>query len=322
MQGLHRAYPQTQNWVQKRPTGAALETALRFKGLDSRTSRVQLVVHSTPSSWLSTSSDGKVSLTVLALQHDDCLLLPTDRHSCSVPINAGTWHSHLERGWRHFRRDGPASREGAGGGGGWFDDYDTASLEARDAMKVLKETVLSIRIYGLRVISNTSLQPRLLRAPKFVLYNHTINSAVIMFTSKSALFFSIAAATFATVIVPTAATFPFPGPKDGLQCAAAARDVSCSAKTGSVDPNGFGTCCYNGALKPDFKESGLVLATQFYDTAPSIGPKDSTTIHGLWPDYCDGSYPAVSILLRFPLKVCPHFLLTQMRSPLLLLAAI
>ncbi|RWA10200.1 hypothetical protein EKO27_g4911 [Xylaria grammica] len=35
---------------------------------------------------------------------------------------------------------------------------------------------------------------------------------------------------------------------------------------------------------------GDVLLTQFWDTAPSTGPSDSWTIHGLWPDNCDGSY--------------------------------
>ncbi|KAH7925177.1 ribonuclease T2 [Leucogyrophana mollusca] len=43
------------------------------------------------------------------------------------------------------------------------------------------------------------------------------------------------------------------------------------------------TCCteYPG---------GLLLQTQFWDTNPSTGPSDSWTIHGLWPDNCDGTY--------------------------------
>lgn len=105
--------------------------------------------------------------------------------------------------------------------------------------------------------------------------------------------------------------------------------VSCQTRV-KVDPTSFGTCCYNGALESGFKESGLVLSTQFWDTDPSTGPADSTTIHGetfiqimilvffgegggfppflnhcahtwlaivfltgLWPDYCDGTYPQV-----------------------------
>ncbi len=32
------------------------------------------------------------------------------------------------------------------------------------------------------------------------------------------------------------------------------------------------------------------LLTQFWDTAPATGPVDSWTVHGLWPDRCDGTY--------------------------------
>ncbi|KAJ5676530.1 uncharacterized protein N7477_002163 [Penicillium maclennaniae] len=43
------------------------------------------------------------------------------------------------------------------------------------------------------------------------------------------------------------------------------------------------TCCYN-------YPGGALLQTQFWDTNPSTGPSDSWTIHGLWPDNCDGTY--------------------------------
>ncbi|KAI6779192.1 uncharacterized protein J7T54_000338 [Emericellopsis cladophorae] len=43
------------------------------------------------------------------------------------------------------------------------------------------------------------------------------------------------------------------------------------------------TCCFNSP-------GGQLLLTQFWDTDPSTGPADSWTIHGLWPDNCDGSY--------------------------------
>ncbi|KAF8339284.1 ribonuclease T2-like protein [Amanita rubescens] len=35
---------------------------------------------------------------------------------------------------------------------------------------------------------------------------------------------------------------------------------------------------------------GLILLTQFWDFNPSTGPSDSWTIHGLWPDHCDGTF--------------------------------
>ncbi|KAI8442724.1 ribonuclease T2-like protein [Phakopsora pachyrhizi] len=45
------------------------------------------------------------------------------------------------------------------------------------------------------------------------------------------------------------------------------------------------SCCTN-------LPGGQLLLTQFWDTQPSVGPVDSWTIHGLWPDNCDGTYEA------------------------------
>ncbi|KAK4992984.1 Ribonuclease T2 precursor (RNase T2) [Elasticomyces elasticus] len=44
-------------------------------------------------------------------------------------------------------------------------------------------------------------------------------------------------------------------------------------------------CCFNAP-------GGQLLQTQFWDTAPATGPSDSWTVHGLWPDHCDGTYDA------------------------------
>jgi len=41
------------------------------------------------------------------------------------------------------------------------------------------------------------------------------------------------------------------------------------------------TCCFESP-------GGLILQTQFWDTNPASGPNNSWTIHGLWPDNCDG----------------------------------
>ncbi|PVH78094.1 ribonuclease T2 [Cadophora sp. DSE1049] len=55
--------------------------------------------------------------------------------------------------------------------------------------------------------------------------------------------------------------------------------VSCHNSTSFGD-----SCCF---IYP----GGQLLQTQFWDTTPSVGPGDSWTLHGLWPDLCDGSYP-------------------------------
>lgn len=43
------------------------------------------------------------------------------------------------------------------------------------------------------------------------------------------------------------------------------------------------SCCM---LSP----GGQLLQSQFWDSNPSTGPTSSWTIHGLWPDNCDGSF--------------------------------
>ncbi|KAI9371167.1 ribonuclease T2-like protein [Aspergillus egyptiacus] len=55
-------------------------------------------------------------------------------------------------------------------------------------------------------------------------------------------------------------------------------EVSCQARYYGQD-----TCCFN-------YPGGQMLQTQFWDADPAVGPKDSWTIHGLWPDHCNGGF--------------------------------
>ncbi|KII93610.1 hypothetical protein PLICRDRAFT_398873 [Plicaturopsis crispa FD-325 SS-3] len=50
----------------------------------------------------------------------------------------------------------------------------------------------------------------------------------------------------------------------------------------SCSSSAKGTCCFEAP-------GGLLLQTQFWDTDPS-SPTNSWTIHGLWPDNCDGTF--------------------------------
>ena len=73
-------------------------------------------------------------------------------------------------------------------------------------------------------------------------------------------------------------------------------------------------CCFNAP-------GGQLLLTQFWDTHPPTGPDDSWTIHGLWPDHCDGTYDASCDYNRFHRNITQilkasdkHELLTDMQT--------
>jgi ribonuclease T2 len=48
-------------------------------------------------------------------------------------------------------------------------------------------------------------------------------------------------------------------------------------------PSPIDTCCLN-------HPSGHFLLAQFWDAKPTLGAADAWTIHGLWPDLCDGGF--------------------------------
>ncbi|KKK12241.1 hypothetical protein P175DRAFT_0499360 [Aspergillus ochraceoroseus IBT 24754] len=63
----------------------------------------------------------------------------------------------------------------------------------------------------------------------------------------------------------------------GIESCSSNSPLSCSSSSTAA------SCCYNSP-------GGSLLQTQFWDYNPSTGPSDSWTIHGLWPDNCDGTY--------------------------------
>ncbi|KAI1158190.1 ribonuclease t2 [Nemania serpens] len=68
-----------------------------------------------------------------------------------------------------------------------------------------------------------------------------------------------------------------------------------SANAASVScPSNLPLSCSNTTVVDDLccfiAPGGAILLTQFWDTNPSTGPSDSWTVHGLWPDNCDGTY--------------------------------
>ena len=109
----------------------------------------------------------------------------------------------------------------------------------------------------------------------FVRYGSSIIHYSVIMTILSVLLLLLAASTQVSTI-----RFAY-GSNNNRTCSRHELGVlSCSPE--SLNAN---TCCTESP-------GGLLLLTQLYNWNPGLGPSDSWTIHGLWPNFCNGSYPA------------------------------
>lgn len=99
-----------------------------------------------------------------------------------------------------------------------------------------------------------------------------ISIALYLLTSQS--FVNSSADQSSQLVLSHDTTFP--------QICPAIPPLSCHFSSGGQKVD---SCCTN-------VPGGQLLLTQFWDSHPATGPSDSWTIHGLWPDNCDGTYEA------------------------------
>jgi len=100
----------------------------------------------------------------------------------------------------------------------------------------------------------------------------------------------VALSTNAVVVTPQNVMIPFDlglMERGSLTTCGTNGESSCHNTTVQTD-----LCCFESP-------GGLISQTQFWDTNPVTGPVDSWTIHGLWPDNCDGTFSSSCDPSRF-----------------------
>ena len=121
---------------------------------------------------------------------------------------------------------------------------------------------------GSDISSKVSSFTQTFQLPKLLSYSYpSLSDMSLRKFSRLALYFSQAAWLAPQVLSGTPPTCTNP-------------QLSCQNTTAVTD-----TCCFNAP-------GGQLLQTQFWDTNPPTGPSDHWTVHGLWPDHCDGTYDA------------------------------
>ncbi|KAF2198429.1 ribonuclease T2 [Delitschia confertaspora ATCC 74209] len=97
----------------------------------------------------------------------------------------------------------------------------------------------------------------------------------------------------AALLLSTASALNIGFTKPQLQCLKEPSLLSCP----SQDPSKVNSCCTETF-------GGLILSTQFWSTYTGLEsegqfqPKDTWSLHGLWPDFCNGSYTQYCDLSR------------------------